>query len=276
MDANNFAGKDLYAVLGLQPSASLEEIKSEYRWLAKKFHPDMNKNDDRAARRFQEINEAYEVLSNPDSRANYDRARLETNNLGQKPPYPNRGTSRDHEPGPKPTPPTNPQRHAYGKEQSPQHKAGEESSRRLGLFIALPVLGVVLVSSLFVAIGVFATANSQPRSSGYAPTQAESRSADLQTCSQFWNYSYPSNWYNSIEAAQGVANRIGNMAATGNSLPVRGAVNGLVSQMQTYAATLRLQAASGVSIANGNEFAIPNVISADERLERVCEGVLNQ
>ena len=63
--------KDYYSILGLDRSASSEDIKRAYRNLAKQFHPDMNPHPD-AARRFSEIDEAHDVLIDPDSRRNYD------------------------------------------------------------------------------------------------------------------------------------------------------------------------------------------------------------
>ena len=64
--------KDYYAILGVPRGASEEEIKKAYRRLAFQYHPDLNK-DPQAAERFKEINQAYEVLSDPEKRANYDR-----------------------------------------------------------------------------------------------------------------------------------------------------------------------------------------------------------
>jgi molecular chaperone DnaJ len=64
--------KDYYQILGVSRSASPEEIKKAYRRLALKFHPDKNPDDPAAAEQFTEINEAYEVLSNPEQRREYD------------------------------------------------------------------------------------------------------------------------------------------------------------------------------------------------------------
>jgi len=67
------AGKDYYEILGVHRNASEVEIKKAYRKLAIKYHPDRNPGDPVAEEKFKEINEAYEVLSNPEKRAMYDR-----------------------------------------------------------------------------------------------------------------------------------------------------------------------------------------------------------
>ncbi|MCB0055645.1 MAG: molecular chaperone DnaJ, partial [Caldilineaceae bacterium] len=64
--------RDYYEVLGVQRSASQSDLKRAYRTLARQYHPDVNK-DDGSDERFKEINEAYEVLSDADKRAAYDR-----------------------------------------------------------------------------------------------------------------------------------------------------------------------------------------------------------
>ncbi len=64
---------DYYSVLGLQKNASADDIKKAYRKLAKQYHPDANPNDDSAKKKFQQINEANEVLSDIENRAKYDR-----------------------------------------------------------------------------------------------------------------------------------------------------------------------------------------------------------
>jgi molecular chaperone DnaJ len=66
-------GKDYYAILGVGRSASEKEIKQAYRRLARKYHPDVNPGDKVAEARFKEMNEAYEVLSDPEKRKKYDR-----------------------------------------------------------------------------------------------------------------------------------------------------------------------------------------------------------
>jgi hypothetical protein len=63
---------DLYGVLGVSRSASADEIKSAYRRLARKYHPDVNK-DPSASSRFAQINDAYQTLIDPDRRRSYDR-----------------------------------------------------------------------------------------------------------------------------------------------------------------------------------------------------------
>jgi curved DNA-binding protein len=65
--------KDYYKTLGVKKDASAKEIKSAYRKMAKKFHPDTNPNDPNAEARFKEINEAYEVLGDDEKRQMYDR-----------------------------------------------------------------------------------------------------------------------------------------------------------------------------------------------------------
>lgn len=71
MAATDF--KDYYSLLGVNKTASQEEIKQAFRKLARKYHPDVNQGNKQAEAKFKEVNEAYEVLSDPDKRKKYDQ-----------------------------------------------------------------------------------------------------------------------------------------------------------------------------------------------------------
>mmetsp|Transcript_14787 Transcript_14787/g.28461 ORF Transcript_14787/g.28461 Transcript_14787/m.28461 type:complete len:127 (-) Transcript_14787:401-781(-) len=66
--------KDYYAILGVNPDATEEEVRTAYLKLALKWHPDKHANDDAAKDKFQQIGEAYHVLQDPLQRAEYDDA----------------------------------------------------------------------------------------------------------------------------------------------------------------------------------------------------------
>ncbi len=65
--------RDYYEVLGINRNASADEIKSAFRKLSKKYHPDLNPDDPKAEEKFKEINEAYQVLSNAEKKQRYDQ-----------------------------------------------------------------------------------------------------------------------------------------------------------------------------------------------------------
>ncbi|AFZ26204.1 DnaJ-class molecular chaperone with C-terminal Zn finger domain [Cylindrospermum stagnale PCC 7417] len=83
--------KDYYATLGINKNATPEEIKRAYRKLARKYHPDLNSGDQQAEAHFKEINEAHEVLSDPEKRQKYDQFGQYWNQVSQGGAPPPRG-----------------------------------------------------------------------------------------------------------------------------------------------------------------------------------------
>jgi curved DNA-binding protein CbpA len=69
--------QDPYAILGVSRGASEKDIKSAYRKLAKELHPDHNKDNPKAAERFSEVTRAYDLLSDKDKRAQFDRGEID-------------------------------------------------------------------------------------------------------------------------------------------------------------------------------------------------------
>src|SRR5512136_1432960 len=67
------AGKDYYKILGVTRTAADKDIKAAYRRLARQYHPDVNPGNKAAEEKFKEINEAYEVISDPEKRKKYDQ-----------------------------------------------------------------------------------------------------------------------------------------------------------------------------------------------------------
>ena len=70
--------KDLYQILGINKSANEAEIKSAYRRLARKYHPDLNKDDTSASEKFKEISNAYDILGNAEKRKKYDNNEIDS------------------------------------------------------------------------------------------------------------------------------------------------------------------------------------------------------
>ncbi|MBF9236140.1 J domain-containing protein [Hymenobacter sp. BT683] len=83
--------KDYYKVLGVEKNATPEQIKKAYRKLARQHHPDINPNDKEAERKFKDLNEANEVLSDPEKRKKYDRFGADWQRYQQQPSGAGRG-----------------------------------------------------------------------------------------------------------------------------------------------------------------------------------------
>ena len=79
--------KDYYKILGVDKSATQDEIKSAYRKLAKAYHPDLHPGDNAAAEKFKEVNEAYSVVGDPDKRGKYDRGEMDMDGAGGFNPF---------------------------------------------------------------------------------------------------------------------------------------------------------------------------------------------
>ena len=88
--------RDYYEILGVARTAKAEEIKKTYRKLARKYHPDLNPNNKQAEEKFKEIQEAYEVLSDPDKRKRYDQLGANWKNGAEFTPPPNWGGPRGY------------------------------------------------------------------------------------------------------------------------------------------------------------------------------------
>ncbi len=112
--SSNFTNKNLYAILGIQPSADKDTIKDAYRTLAKKYHPDTNKGNKASEKRFKEVKEAYDILSDDKKRKDYDKA----NNYNQ-PEKPKQNYSQ-----------ANQAKQAYNKQSAPPPRQKKEEPKK--------------------------------------------------------------------------------------------------------------------------------------------------
>ena len=79
--------RDPYEVLGVPKSASAEDIKQSYRKLAKKLHPDLNPGNKKAEQSFKEVSAAYDLLSDPEKKARFDRGEIDASGVERQQPF---------------------------------------------------------------------------------------------------------------------------------------------------------------------------------------------
>lgn len=268
MTGQNGNSKDLYALLGVERDASQGQIKSEYRWLAKKFHPDTNQGDSRSAKRFQEINDAYGVISNPALRAAYDSSR---------PGPAERASSEDPDYSKaapeKPAPPTKKTYSSSGQSSRPTKLTTLSS----GAIFALTSVGIVVVAVLaFSSLGAnsnSATTEAKVSSSAAAPSATPSSAADTSTCRQFLGYDYSEG---TISLAK---TYFLGMTVRDNSWGVGRALQSLTNRLQHHQNQMEMVLASQI---NGTGSAPEGVDwdswwavqEADQEMESVCLVVL--
>ncbi len=142
---------DAYAVLGVSPSATSDEIHHAYRMLARRFHPDADRNDPRASARFAQITEAYDLLVDVDRRRSYDlrRAAVAGPRAARVAPGPTGNTAVR---GPAARPPMRRPEAAVASER--RHEDTHDEFRLL-VFLAKVVVGVVIVIVLAALLLAF-------------------------------------------------------------------------------------------------------------------------
>jgi hypothetical protein len=196
--------QDYYAVLGLQLSASFQEIRQAYRELSKRYHPDTTiLPPELALAKFQQLKEAYDTLSDPQSRLRYDRYRpyLQTKTASQGPkasqrsssaPYPARTPASPSFQSPKP-PEVRYDRLAY---------VVGERSLSAGEVFALFILGLTFIGCIVLAITLgLARGELRIDPPGLSPTVSETIGSDLAASPQE-NWSTGKAWAKSTAIVQ--------------------------------------------------------------------------
>jgi curved DNA-binding protein CbpA len=169
-------GTDYYTTLGVGQSATATEIKAEYRWLAKKFHPDFNPGDTKAHERFLKIQQAYETLSDGEKRKRYDDFLK-----GGRLPEPSAQGRQASE-------------HQTSTDESPLPAETKDTSWRIWAGITAGVVLLVLVSIIAPSISSAPASRQQPASSQTtstpAPTVVPSRYSpdDVEACRNYLDW----------------------------------------------------------------------------------------
>ena len=261
MYPDDWRDTDYYRTLGVPRDATLQQIKSEYRWLAKKFHPDFNPADDRSASKFREIQIAYDTLSNKEKRALYDEF------LGNDPTAGETGT--------------NPPQHSRPQE---ENKSDEEAPERKGELAKFTLVSVFSIILILVSLVAFASLFSTPptptpaavsTASDVTPRQQPPpirwTSNDISACRNFEKWEFPTRARDSRKDRRALAMQFEVQVPSFFYLADDSQLIRIANAYGRAAGTLGIAIDSREdALAN---VAVANMADADGRLRAVCSQV---